>query len=163
MNTKTKLITQGAIIAALYVLLTLIANAFGLANGVIQLRLSEALTILPLLTPAAVPGLFVGCLLANLLTGSPLWDIVFGSAATLLGAVGTWKLAKSKWSAPLFPIAANALIVPFVLQYAYGLEGSFWFFFLTVSAGEILSCGVLGIMLYNALEKASVFQHQHGR
>jgi len=112
MNNKTRFLTYGSVIAALYVALTLLANALGLASGVIQVRLSEALTILPMFTPAAVPGLFVGCVLANLLTGCAPWDVVFGSLATLIGALGTWKLAKNKWIAPLFPILSNAIICP---------------------------------------------------
>ena len=85
MNKKTTFIVHAAVIAALYVVLTLIANALGLANHAIQIRISEALTILPLFTPAAIPGLFIGCILANFLTGCLIWDIVFGSLATLLG------------------------------------------------------------------------------
>ena len=86
---RTKTITQAAIIAALYVVLTFVANTLGLARGAIQIRLSEALTILPYFTPAAIPGLFVGCLISNILVGSVLWDVIFGSIATLLGAIGT--------------------------------------------------------------------------
>ncbi|MBE6992804.1 MAG: QueT transporter family protein [Ruminococcaceae bacterium] len=158
MNNKTRFLTYGSVIAALYVALTLLANALGLASGVIQVRLSEALTILPMFTPAAVPGLFVGCVLANLLTGCAPWDVVFGSLATLIGALGTWKLAKNKWIAPLFPILSNAIIVPFVLQYVYAFEGSYRYFFITVGLGEIVSCGVLGLLLYNALIKTSLFK-----
>lgn len=157
MKNKTRLLTQGAVIAALYVALTIIANAVGLASGVIQIRLSEALTILPALTTAAVPGLFVGCLLANLLTGCAPWDVVFGSLATLLGALGTWKLSKSQWTAPIFPIISNAVIVPLVLQKVYMLPGSYWYFFITVGVGEVISCGILGILLYRALKKTSLF------
>ena len=86
---RVTFITHAAIIAALYVLLTLIANALGLANFAIQVRFSEALTILPLFTSAAIPGLYVGCLLSNILTGCIAWDILFGPIATLLGALGT--------------------------------------------------------------------------
>lgn len=158
MNSKTRSLTYGAVIAALYVALTLISNALGMASGVIQIRLSEALTILPMLTPAAVPGLFVGCVLANVLTGCALWDVIFGSLATLIGALGTWKLAKNKWMAPLFPILSNAIIVPFVLQYVYAFSGSYQYFFITVGIGEVISCGVLGILLYNTLKKTSLFK-----
>jgi len=83
-HSKLALLTQGALIAALYTALTYLANALGLANGAVQVRFSEALTILPVFTPAAVPGLFVGCLLANLLTGAAIWDILFGSLAQRL-------------------------------------------------------------------------------
>ena len=143
---------QAAMIAALYVVLTFIANAFGLANYAIQLRFSEALTILPYFTPAAIPGLFVGCLISNILTGCALPDIIFGSLATLIGAIFTYKLRSHKWLAPIPPIIANMIIVPFVLLYAYGIR-PLWFSFLTVTAGEILSCGVLGMLLLFTLEK----------
>ena len=150
---RIKLICQGGIIAALYLALTLLANALGLANYAVQVRFSESLTILPYFTPAAVPGLFVGCLLSNILTGCALPDIIFGSLATLMGAVATYMLRnKSKWLAPLPAIVSNAIIVPFVLLYAYGIE-PLWFSFVTVTAGEIISCGVLGMLLLNALRK----------
>ena len=112
------LLVQAAMIAALYVVLTFIANELGIASQAIQVRFSEALTILPYFTPAAIPGLYIGCLLANILTGAALPDVVFGPVATLIGAVLTWKLcqnktsSKIKWMAPLPPIAANAIIIP---------------------------------------------------
>ncbi len=143
---------QAAMIAALYVVLTFIANAFGLANYAVQVRFSEALTILPYFTPAAIPGLFIGCLLSNILTGCALPDILFGSIATLIGAVFTYRFRAYKWLAPIPPIVANAVIVPFVLLYAYGVK-PLWFSFVTVTAGEIISCGVLGMLLLFALEK----------
>ena len=150
---RIKLICQGGIIAALYLALTLLANALVLANDAVQVRFSESLTILPYFTPAAVPGLFVGCLLSNILTGCALPDIIFGSLATLIGAAATYMLRnKSKWLAPLPAIVSNAIIVPFVLLYAYGIE-PLWFSFVTVTAGEIISCGVLGMLLLNALRK----------
>ncbi len=146
------LLTQAAMIAALYVVLTFVANAFGLANYAVQVRFSEALTILPYFTAAGIPGLFIGCLISNVLTGCALPDIVFGSLATLIGAVGTYKLRSFKWLAPLPPIAANAVIVPLVLKYAYGIE-PLWFSFVTVTAGELISCGLLGMLLLLALDK----------
>lgn len=152
-NSKTLFITQAAIIAALYVVLTLLANSLGLANHAIQLRFSEALTILPFFTPAAIPGLFLGCLISNLLTGAIIWDVVFGSLATLLGAVGTHLLRRCKWLTPLPPIAANTVIVPLVLYFAYQLPGSIPYFMLTVGIGEILSCGVLGMLLLLTLQR----------
>lgn len=147
-------IVQGAAIAALYVVLTLLSNIFGLASGVVQVRISEALTVLPFFTFAAVPGLFVGCVISNLLAGSAVWDVIFGSIATLIGAVGTYLLRKkTKWLAPLPPIAANTIIVPFILAFVYGAEESIPFLMLTVGAGEIISCGALGLILLKALEK----------
>ncbi|MDL2300801.1 QueT transporter family protein [Lachnospiraceae bacterium OttesenSCG-928-D06] len=152
-KSKTQFLTQAAIIAALYVVLTFLANAFGLANYAIQVRFSEALTILPFFTPAAIPGLFVGCFLSNLLTGCLPLDIIFGSLATLVGALGTYSLRKFKWLTPLPPILANILIVPFVLAYVYHFEGSIPYFMVTVGIGEIISCGILGMLLLNLLQK----------
>lgn len=164
MKNKVLFITQAAAIAALYTVLTLTAGAFGLANGAIQLRISEALTILPFFTPAAIPGLFVGCIVSNILTGCVIWDIIFGSLATLIGAVGTYWLGRkvSKWLSPVPPILANTLIIPFVLAYAYGAEDGIPFLMLTVGAGEVLSCGVLGLLLLSAIEpiKKRIFQQQ---
>lgn len=151
---RISFITHAAIIAALYVVLTLIANALGMANYAIQIRFSEALTILPLFTPAAIPGLYVGCLLSNVLTGCIAWDILFGPIATLLGAIGTYLLRKKH---PLLgtlpPITANTLIVPFVLAYAYKFEGSIPYFMVSVGIGEVLSCGVLGYLVWLTLKK----------
>ena len=150
---KINFLTQAAMIAALYVVLTLAINAFGLASGAIQVRVSEALTILPYFTPAAIPGLFIGCLLSNTITGCALFDIIFGSIATLLGAVGTYLLRRHKWLAPVSPIIANTIIVPFVLSYVYGTPGTIPYLMLTVGIGEVLSCGVLGMVLLFALNK----------
>ena len=143
-------LTQAAMIAAIYVVLTFVANAFGLANYAVQVRFSEALTILPIFT--GIPGLFIGCLISNILTGCAIPDIIFGSLATLIGAFGTRALKSNRFLAVLPPIAANAIIVPLILKYAYGLE-PLWFSFLTVTAGEIISCGVLGLLLAFALNK----------
>lgn len=152
-KSRTVLITEGAAIAALYVALSFASNMAGLANGAIQLRLSEALTVLPVFTVAAVPGLFAGCLLSNLLTGCAVWDIVFGSTATLIGAIFTYLLRKRRLLSPLPPIVSNTLIIPFILRYVYVIEGSIPYFMLTVGIGELLSCGVLGYTLLFALEK----------
>ncbi len=147
-------VAVAAIIAAFYVVLTYLASAFGLASFAVQIRFSEALTILPVFTSAAIPGIFIGCVLANLLTGCAIWDVIFGSLATLLGAIGTYFLKKHKMLATLPPIIANTLIVPPVLLYVYNLEGTYWFFALTVGIGEIISCGILGSLLRKWLEKS---------
>ena len=152
-NQKAYFITQAAIIAAIYVVLTIAINVFDLANGAVQVRISEALTMLPFFTPAAVPGLFAGCLLSNFITGAPIWDVIFGSLATLLGAAGTYFLRKHKWLAPIPPIISNILIIPPVLYYAYGLPGSIPLFMLTVGIGEVISCGILGMLLLFLLQK----------
>lgn len=152
MNRKVLFIVHASVIAALYVVLTFVANAFGLANYAVQVRFSEALTILPFFTPAAIPGLTIGCLLSNILTGCALPDIIFGTLATSIGAFLTYLLRKNKLLAPLPPIAANTIIVPFILYYAYGIQ-PLWLSFLTVGAGEIISCGILGMILLNVLIK----------
>ena len=147
----------GAVVAALYVVLTYLANSLGLASGAVQVRLSEILSVMPVVTPYAIPGLFIGCVLANVLTGCALWDVVFGSLATLIGAIGTYLLRKYNLLAVIPPILANAIIVPFVLLFVYSLEGTYWYFFLTVGIGEIISCGVFGAILLKTLKKYSKF------
>lgn len=149
---KVLFLVQGAAIAAIYVVLTMLFAPFSF--GEVQVRVSEALTILPFFTPAAIPGLFVGCIIANTLGGAIPVDIICGSLATLLGAVFTYLLRnRSKWLAPVPPIAANALIVPFVLYYGYGVPLPIPFMILTVWIGEVLSCGVMGMIVLMALEK----------
>lgn len=155
MNKTTNFICQSALIAALYVVLTYLTNALGLANGVIQVRFSEALCALAIFTPAAIPGLFLGCLISNILTGCVIWDIIFGSLATLIGAVGTYLLKKYPIPALLPPIISNMIIIPLVLKFAYGVEDGLWFIILTVGAGEVISVGILGFILYLALKKRS--------
>ena len=148
---KLVFICQAAVIAALYVVLTYVFSAF--ASGVIQVRVSEALTILPAFTPAAIPGLVIGCLLSNTLTGCVLLDIIFGSVATLIGALGSYALRRHTWLVPIPPIVSNMIFVPFVLRYAYGATDAFPFMIATVGAGEIISCYLLGMLLYGALKK----------
>ena len=149
-NKNINFLTQAAMIAAIYVVLTYVFAPFSF--GEVQVRIAEALTILPVFTPAAIPGLFVGCLIGNILSGAILPDIIFGSLATLIGAFFTYQLRdKNKFLAPLPPIAANTIVVPFVLRYGYGVALPIPFMMLTVGAGEVLSCGVLGMVLYLSL------------
>ena len=150
---KLVFICQAAVIAALYVVLTYVFSDF--ASGVIQVRVSEALTILPAFTPAAIPGLVIGCLLSNTLTGCVLLDIIFGSVATLIGALGSYALRRHTWLVPIPPIVSNMIIVPFVLRFAYGATDAFPFMIATVGAGEIISCYLLGMILYGALKKVN--------
>ena len=159
MKEKTLHLTRAALIAALYVILTFLAQIFGLASGAIQFRLSEALTCMPLFYKEAIPGLWIGCILADLLTGCAMWDIVFGSVATLLGALGTYYIGRKKPAlGPVFPIASNMLIVPAVLQQVYGSADSYWFLMVTVGIGEIVCCGLLGMLLYKAYKKVAATQ-----
>lgn len=146
-------IATGGIIAALYVVLTILAAALGLASGVIQVRVSEALTILPVFTTVAVPALTVGCVLANLITGCAFWDVVFGSVATMLGAIGTRMMKNMPQLAWIPPVISNVAIIPFVLMKVYGVEDAWWFLALTIGAGELISCGILGLLLYRTVER----------
>ena len=151
-NEQTREIAFGGMIAALYVVLTFVAQAFGLASGAIQVRFSEALCLLSCLTPAAVPGLTVGCVLANLITGCAAWDVVFGSLATLIGAVGTRLLKDRPLLAWIPPVLSNAAIVPVILMKVYGVPDAWWYLVLTVGAGEIIACGILGLLLWRSLK-----------
>lgn len=151
-NKNVAFMTQAAMIAAIYVVLTYVFAPFSF--GEVQIRIAEALTILPVFTPAAIPGLFVGCIVGNILGGAILPDIIFGSIATLIGAFFTYQLRnKSRFLAPLPPIIANTVIVPFVLRYGYGVALPIPFMMLTVGVGEVVGCGVLGLVLYTALNR----------
>ena len=151
-NKKVLFWVQAAMIAAIYVVLTVLFAPFSF--GEIQVRIAEALTILPVFTPAAIPGLFMGCIIGNIFGGSILPDIIFGSLATLIGAYFTYLLRKQvKYLAPLPPILSNTLIVPLVLRYAYGINLPIPFLMMTIGIGEVISCGVLGMIVYAALEK----------
>lgn len=144
-------LAQGAAVAALYVVLTLIFAP--ISFGSVQFRIAEILTILPLFTPAAVPGLFVGCLLGNILGGAIIWDIVFGSLATLIGAALGYLLRFNRWLVPLPTVIANALIIPWVLRYGYGIQVPILLQIAYVAAGEILGCYILGELLATVLLK----------
>ncbi len=148
---KVLFITQSAMIAAVYVVLTLIFAP--ISFGEVQFRIAEALTILPYFTPAAIPGLFIGCLLGNVFAGAALPDIIFGSLATLLGACLSYLVRRNKYLVPLPPIIANVLIIPYVLKYAYLVPFSIPFLMLTVGIGEVIACGILGLFLLTVLEK----------
>ena len=156
-KSKTRFLTTSAMIAALYVVLTELSAVFGISSGVIQFRLSEMFAVLPIFTPAAIPGVFIGCLISNIMTGGVIWDVVFGSLASLIGALGAWFLRKkSVYLAPVPTVAANMLIIPFVLRYAYGMEGTIPFFMLTVGIGEFVCAGILGVFLAKTLKKYKV-------
>jgi uncharacterized membrane protein len=150
-NKKALFITQAAVIAAIYVVLVYVFKP--ISFSAIQVRIAEALTILPFFTPAAIPGLTIGCLLANLLTGAHLLDVIFGSLATLIGALGSYYLRKQKFLVPVPPILANVIIVPWVIRIAYGEVLPIPFLMLTVGIGQIISCGIIGLILLTALNK----------
>ena len=168
-------ITKAAVIAALYFALSMLSNAVGLCSGVIQCRISEALTILPAFLVEAIPGLAIGCLLTNIITSATAWDIIFGTGATLIGAIGTYLIGRlvreralsssvnmksgrgilrivvltAMFALP--PIVANAIIIPPVLKFALGVPDAFWFILVTVTAGEVIACGIFGGILLAAL------------
>ncbi len=152
---KTALcVSVTAIISALYVVLTLLSASLGLSSMVVQFRLSEALCVLSAFTPYGIIGLFLGCLISNLLVGGLVFDVIFGSFATLLGAIGTYLIGKKNpILAVIPPVFFNTLIIPFVLVYAYGAEQSLWFLFFSVGMGELLSAGVLGCFVYRCAER----------
>ena len=166
MRKKTYFIAAAAITAALYVVLTVFINAFNLANGMIQIRISESLTILPFFTPAAIPGLTVGCVLSNIIMGNPIPDVIFGSLATLIGAIGTYllsriRLCRTNWGALLCtipPVISNGIIIPFVLKYAYELPQSIPVLAAFIVAGEVICCCFGGGSLLFALRETPFFR-----
>ena len=174
---NVRFLTQAAMIAALYAVLTYAAAAVNLAYGAVQFRFSEALTVLPVFTPAAIPGLAVGCFLANL--GSPLGlvDWIFGTGATLLAAVGTWMARRIQIKgvpvlAPLPPVIANVVMVGFELSClssagTFALGNFTWAAFgasaLTVGIGELVICYALGLPLLLALRKTGASQRLFSR
>lgn len=142
-------LSQGAIIAAMYVALTIIFAP--ISFGAVQVRIAEALTILPLFTPAAVPGLFIGCLIANGLGGGILLDVIFGSIATLIGAALGYLLRFNRWLVPIPAILSNTVIVPLVLKYGYGINMPIWLLMIYIVVGEILGCYLLGELLASGI------------
>lgn len=150
-SNKTYFLVYGAAIAAIYTVLTLVFAP--ISFGPVQFRIAEALCILPFFTPAAVPGLFIGCLLSNLICGAAMPDVIFGSLATLIGALGSYWVRRKKWAVCIPPIAANTIIIPWVLRYAYGSKDLIPYAMLTVGIGEILAVGVLGNLLMGVLGK----------
>ncbi|MBQ7873479.1 MAG: QueT transporter family protein [Clostridia bacterium] len=151
---RVRYITLSATIAALYVVLTLISAAFGLSSGAIQLRISEALCVLVAFTPAAIPGLTIGCLISNLVASANILDIVFGTLATFLGALGGYYLRKRKWLITMPTLLSNVIIVPLVIVYGFGVKDmALPLVALTVGIGEFLSATVLGTGLLLILQK----------
>lgn len=153
MSRSARYLCVSAIVAALYAALTLAFSA--ISFGAVQLRVSEALTLLPVLLPQAVPGLAVGCLIANLLSGANVYDVVFGTLATLTAALITRRMRKNAWLAALPPVICNAVIVGLVITYAYGVN-ALWLNILTVGAGQAVVCYALGVPLVKLLQKQNL-------
>lgn len=156
-NDSTRKLTEGGMIAAFYVVLTVLSSLLGIANGPVQVRLSEALSILPALTPAAVPGLFVGCFLGNLVTGCPLPDVIAGSLTTLLAAYLTRALSEKVpekpvlWTLP--PVILNTVVVTVLLIKVYGYAVPWYLLAGSILLGELISCTGLGLLLLKLLRK----------
>ena len=146
-------IARGAMIASVYVVLTYFANMLGLASFAIQLRFSEMLNALCLIFPEAVFGVSFGCFLSNILTGCIAPDIVFGTLATVIGAVLVYLLRHKKYIALFMPVISNTIIIPFILKYAYSLGESVPYFALTIFIGEFLSVYVMGLGLIKVIKK----------
>ena len=148
---KAKPLIQGAVIASIYVVLTFLFAP--ISYGVMQVRISEALTILPYFTPVAVPGLFVGCLVANILGPYGFLDMVFGSLATLLSAFFSYRLRKISGIVPLPPVIINGLVIGSLLHWGYGVPVSLIGCILWVSLGQVISCYGLGYPLLKILKR----------
>lgn len=151
-NRKTFFLAQGAIISAIYVVLTLLFTP--ISFGLLQVRFSEILTILPVFSLSAVPGLFFGCLIGNLVSGAPIIDVILGSMATLIAACATYLLRdKSYIIASIPPVVINAVVVSLILRYAYHIPVPLWFSAMSVGAGELISCTLCGVFFAKVFEK----------
>ncbi|WP_434577781.1 QueT transporter family protein [Thermoanaerobacterium thermosaccharolyticum] len=154
MNKKTKKIVYGALIAALYAVMTIALAP--ISYGQIQVRVAEALTVLPFFSSYSILGLFVGCIIANMVGGNGIFDIVFGSLATLISAVITYYIGKSnlkykRYLAPLPPVVINAVIIGIELNVVFKLPlvaSMLW-----VGLGEMVACYVLGLPLLLYIDK----------
>lgn len=148
---NTRFMVQAAVIAAVYVVMTI--SFAPISSGLFQLRFSEALTVLPALTAAAIPGLFVGCLLGNFLVGASFVDVIFGSLTTLAAAYMSYKLRDKKWLVPLPPIVLNAIVVGYMLVNVYAVPVSIFVAMAWVAAGQFVACYVIGYPLLTILGK----------
>lgn len=166
-NKKIVYLVHGAMIAAGYAAATYASALLGIAYGPIQFRFSEALTVLSVFSPAAVPGLTIGCILGNISSPFGMWDIIFGSLATLLAALSARKLRKITFKGlPLLsiimPVIFNAIIVGAEITFLMPTdEASFTAFIiaaLEVGAGELVVCLAGGIPLFYALKKTKIFK-----
>lgn len=153
-NKKISKLVFSAVIAAIYTVLTLLLAP--ISYGQIQVRVSESLTLLPFLSSYSIWGVFLGCIISNLIGGNGIIDVVFGSLATLIAAILTYYIGKSdlkfkKYLAPLPPIIINAVVIGFILNYTLKLPlllSIIW-----VGLGEAISCYVLGLILISIIEK----------
>lgn len=163
----TRQMTFAAAVGGLYVVMSYFSNIFGLSYGPIQCRFSEALTVLPFLNPLTTWGLFIGCVISNILSPYGLLDLIVGSAATLIAGLWTAR-CRHKWLAPLPPVICNGILVGGLIafQQANGFTSAFWPAFLyngaTVAAGELIACYVLGSLLLTLLPKTRLMPKNFG-
>ena len=155
---KVKKIVNGAMIGGIYAALTILLAP--ISYGMIQVRISEALCVLPMFTPSAIPGLFIGCLIANLFYGN-IFDIIFGSLATLIAALLGYRFRKNKFLVPLFPVLSNALIVGAYMYKLTGVEFTWGYYAVSafwVGLGELVACYGFGGLLISYLSKNNIFE-----
>ena len=148
---KTKYLIQAAVIAAVYAAVTILLAP--LSYGPMQMRISEALTVLPYFTPSAIPGLFVGCLLANTISPVGLADVICGSSASLIAAWLSYKLRAKPILVPMPPVVVNGIIIGAMLRYVFGVPMSLFACVAWVSAGQFAVCYILGYPLLCYLKK----------
>lgn len=142
---------QAAVIGSLYAALTLLLSP--ISYGVMQVRIAEALTVLAMFTPAAIPGLGIGCFFANFLGPNGIFDAIIGSTATVIGAFGTYKLRNHFYLAPLPTVLSNAVMIGPMLYYLYGVPFSVVYCIFWVGLGELIACYVAGLPLARFLQK----------
>ncbi|MCQ2456203.1 MAG: QueT transporter family protein [Clostridia bacterium] len=158
MRRKITYITEAGVIAALYVALTMLSASVGLSSGPIQCRLSEALCLLPVLFPSAVPGVAIGCLISNLILSGSLFDVVLGTAATLVGALGARLIGRGRliFPASVPTVIANAAAIPLILKLMDVPDIAYLYTAFTVALGEIISCTVLGPLFVLLIERSGI-------
>ncbi len=155
MRSRSLFVTRAALIAAFYVVLGTLSYSFGLDSGAVQLRLSEALCVLPAVYPTALYGVTFGCLIFNALFTGNIIDIVFGTLATFIGAALAVLFKRHKYLAFIPTVISNSLVLPLVICFTT-MDGDLTalpFLAVSVAVGEFLSCGVLGNLLLKALDK----------
>ena len=150
-------LTLAAIVGAIYVVLGCFGNIFNLTFGAVQCRFAEALTVLPFLNPITAWGLFIGCLITNILSPYGLLDMIFGPLTTLVAALLTAR-CKQKWLAPLPPVLCNAIVIPALIAFqTVGFGTGFWMMYfyqaLTIGAGQVLACYGLGMIVLSVMER----------
>ena len=164
---STLFLTQAAVIAALYVALTYVSNALGLAYGAVQFRLSEILTLLPVFTPAAIPGLTIGCIIANITSPFGVVDVICGSVATLLAALCTRAMRNIRIKdmpvlSSLPPVLFNAVIIGLEIWALNGREAELFFISaLEIGGGQAVMCILAGLPFVRAVKRSGIFEKIH--